>query len=144
MSKAKAGDKVKVHYVGTLKDGSEFDSSKTSGEGLEFTIDDGRLLPGFNNAVKGLSVGEKTNIELKAVDAYGEYNEIAVIVVKKSEFPEGFEFQMNGFVQGADQEGRPVQGQIVKIEDETISLDMNHPLAGEDLNFEIELLEVVE
>jgi peptidylprolyl isomerase len=144
MSKVKVGDKVKVHYVGTLKDGTEFDNSRTEGEGLNFIIDDGKLLSGFNDAVKGLDVGEKTNIELKAVDAYGEYNEIAVIVVKKSEFPEGFEFETEGFVQGQDQEGRPVQGKIVKIEDATISLDMNHPLAGEDLNFEIELLEVSE
>ena len=143
MTKLKTGDKVKVHYVGTLQDGSKFDSSRERGEGLEFSIDDGKLLKGFNDAVKSLEVGGKTNVELKAKDAYGDYITEAVIKVKKSEFPEGMKYDLNGFIQGQDNQGRPVQGQVVKIEEESVDLDMNHPLAGEDLNFEIELLEIV-
>ena len=143
MTKLKTGDKVKVHYIGTLKDGTPFDNSRDRGEELMFGIDDGKLLKGFNDAVKTLNVGDKTKVELKAKEAYGEYITEALIVVKKNEFPQGMEFKLKGFVQGKDNEGRPVQGQIVKIDEETINLDMNHPLAGEDLNFEIELVELV-
>ena len=144
MTKLKKGDKVKVHYVGTLEDGTKFDDSRDRGEsGLEFIIDDGNLLIGFNDAVKKLDVGEKVNVEIKAEEAYGKYMEEAVITVPKSEFPKDMDFQLEGFVQGKDAQDRPVQGQIVKINEEDINLNMNHPLAGEDLNFEIELLEVV-
>jgi peptidylprolyl isomerase len=143
MSIAKNGDKVKVHYVGTLKDGTEFDNSRTRGEGLEFTIGDGRLLKGFNDTVDGLKIGETKKIDLEANEAYGEYQENAVITVKKTEFPKEMEFVLEGVVQGQDAQGRPIQGQIIKIEEEEVELNMNHPLAGEDLAFEIELLEIV-
>ena len=143
MTKLKTGDKVKVHYVGTLKDGSEFDNSRQREQTLEFAIDDGKLLKGFNDTVKDLSVGDKKTISLPANEAYGEYIAEAVITVQKNEFPSEMKFEMDRFVQGQDNQGRPVQGQIVKIEEESINLDMNHPLAGEDLSFEIELVEVV-
>jgi peptidylprolyl isomerase len=143
MTKIKSGDKVKVHYIGTLKDGSKFDNSRDRGDGLEFVIDDGQLLKGFNDAVKDLEVGATTKVDIKAKEAYGEYINEAVISVQKSEFPESLKYELNGFIQGQDQQGRPVQGQVVKINEESVDLDMNHPLAGEDLSFEIELLEVV-
>jgi len=144
MTKLKTGDKVKVHYIGTLSDGSQFDNSRDRGEGLEFAIDSGQLLKGFNDAVKPLEVGDKTTVELKAPEAYGEYITEAVITVQKSEFPKDMKYDLNGFIQGKDQQGRPVQGQVVKIEENSVNLDMNHPLAGQDLKFEIELLEVIE
>lgn len=143
MSIAKNGDKVKVHYVGTLKDGTEFDNSRTRGEGLEFTIGDGRLLKGFNDTVDGLKIGETKKIDLVAKEAYGEYMDNAIITVNKNEFPKDMEFVMEGIVQGQDNQGRPIQGQIVNIKEDEVELNMNHPLAGEDLSFEIELLEIV-
>ena len=143
MTKLKTGDKVKVHYIGTLKDGSQFDNSRDKGEGLEFTIDDGQLLKGFNDAVKNLEVGKTTKVDVKSEEAYGKYITEAVITVQKSEFPESLKYELNGFIQGQDDKGRPVQGQVVKIDEESVNLDMNHPLAGEDLSFEIELLEIV-
>jgi peptidylprolyl isomerase len=143
MTKIKTGDKVKVHYIGTLKDGSKFDNSRERGEGLEFVIDDGKLLKGFNDAVKDLEVGSTAKVDIQAKEAYGEYITEAVITVQKSEFPESLKYELNGFIQGQDDKGRPVQGQVVKIDEESVNLDMNHPLAGEDLSFEIELLEVV-
>ena len=143
MSIAKNGDKVKVHYVGTLKDGTEFDNSRTRGEGLEFTLGDGKLLKGFNDVVEGLKIGETKKVDLEAQEAYGEYIDEAIITVKKSEFPKEMEFVIKGVVQGQDNQGRPIQGQITKIEEEEVELNMNHPLAGEDLAFEIELLEIV-
>ena len=87
MSIAKNGDKVRVHYIGTLKDGTEFDNSRTRGEGLEFTVGDGKLLKGFNDVVEGLTIGETKKVELEAKEAYGVYQENAVITVKKNEFP---------------------------------------------------------
>jgi peptidylprolyl isomerase len=143
MTKLKTGDKVKVHYIGTIKEGNVFDSSRDKNQPLEFSIDDGKLLKGFNDAVKELEVGGKKTISLTSEEAYGKYIDEAVITVPKSEFPEGMKYELNGFIQGQDNQGRPVQGQVVKIEEESVSLDMNHPLAGEDLNFEIELLEIV-
>jgi len=143
MTKLKTGDKVKVHYVGTLKEGQIFDSSREKEQPIEFSIDDGKLLKGFNDAVKDLDVGTKKNISIASEEAYGKYINEAVITVPKSEFPEGMKYELNGFIQGQDNEGRPVQGQVIKIEEESINLDMNHPLAGEDLNFEIELVEIV-
>jgi peptidylprolyl isomerase len=143
MSIAKNGDKVKVHYIGTLKDGTEFDNSRQRGEGLEFIIGDGKLLKGFNDVVDGLKIGETKKVDLEAKEAYGEYIEEAVITVKKSEFPPDMKFEPKALVQGQDSQGRPIQGQIVKIEEEEVELNMNHPLAGEDLAFEIELLEIV-
>tara|TARA_R110002020_G_scaffold65212_2_gene172302 strand:- start:903 stop:1337 length:435 start_codon:yes stop_codon:yes gene_type:complete len=143
MTKLKTGDKVKIHYVGTLKEGEKFDSSRDRNQPLEFTIDDGKLLKGFNDAVKELEVGGKNTITLKSDDAYGKYVDEAVITVKKAEFPKEMKFELKAFVQGADNEGRPVQGQIIKIDEESVNLDMNHPLAGEDLTFEIELVEIV-
>ena len=143
MSIAKNGDKVKVHYVGTLKDGTEFDNSRTRGEGLEFILGDGKLLKGFNDVVEGLKIGETKKVDLEAKEAYGEYIDEAIITVKKSEFPKDMEFVIKGVVQGQDAQGRPIQGQITKIEEEEVELNMNHPLAGEDLAFEIELLEIV-
>jgi len=143
MTKLKTGDKVKVHYIGTLKDGTTFDNSRDHGDGLEFIIDDGKLLKGFNDTVKELNVGEKNTVALKAKEAYGEYIPEAIITVKKTELPPDLKYDIDGFIHGQDDQGRPVQGQVVKINEEDINLNMNHPLAGEDLNFEIELLEVV-
>ncbi len=115
MTKLKTGDKVKVHYVGTLKEGQVFDSSREKNQPIEFSIDDGKLLKGFNDAVKGLDVGGKKTISLTSEEAYGKYINEAVITVPKSEFPEGMKYELNGFIQGQDNEGRPVQGQVVKM-----------------------------
>jgi peptidylprolyl isomerase len=142
MSKAKEGSKVKVHYVGTLTDGTEFDNSRNR-EGLEFTIDDGQLIKGFNDAVKGLAVGETTTVDIVAKEAYGDYVKEAVIKANKSEFPAEFIFQENAIVQGKDPKGQPIQGKIVEVREADVAIDMNHPLAGKDLKFEIELLELV-
>jgi len=143
MTKLKTGDKVKVHYTGTLKEGQVFDSSRDRNQPIEFSIDDGKLLKGFNDAVKELEVGGVKTITLTSEEAYCKYVDEAVITVPKSEFPKDMTYELNGFVQGQDNQGRPVQGQVVKIDEESVNLDMNHPLAGEDLKFEIELVEIV-
>ena len=145
MDKVKVGDNVKVHYIGRLTDGTEFDNSRirNEGKGLDFTIGDGRLLKGFNDAVLGLKVGEKANITLNEEEAYGKYVPEALMKVKKTDFPPDMKFELNTLVSGQNPEGQPMQAKIVKIEEESVNLDLNHPLAGEELSFEIELVEVV-
>lgn len=145
MDKVKEGDNVLVHYIGRLEDGTEFDNSRTrnEGKGLNFKIGDGKLLKGFNDAVIGLKVGEKANVILKEEEAYGKYIPEAIMNVKKTDFPPDMKFELNTLVQGQNPEGQPMQAKIIKIEEESVKLDLNHPLAGEGLSFEIELVEVV-
>lgn len=145
MDKVKEGDNVLVHYIGRLEDGTEFDNSRTrnEGKGLSFKIGDGKLLKGFNDAVIGLKVGEKANVILKEEEAYGKYIPEAIMNVKKTDFPPDMKFELNTLVQGQNPEGQPMQAKIIKIEEESVKLDLNHPLAGEGLSFEIELVEVV-
>ena len=145
MDKVKEGDNVLVHYIGRLEDGTEFDNSRTrnEGKGLNFKIGDGKLLKGFNDAVIGLEVGEKANVILKEEEAYGKYIPEAIMNVKKTDFPPDMKFELNALVSGQNPEGSPMQAKIIKIEEESVKLDLNHPLAGEGLSFEIELVEVV-
>ena len=145
MDKVKSGDNVKVHYIGRLKDGTEFDNSRTrnEGKGLDFKLGDGRLLKGFNDAVVGLEIGETTKITLNEEQAYGKYIPEARMDVKKTDFPPDMKFELNALVSGQGPDGQPMQAKIIKIEEESVNLDMNHPLAGEELSFEIELVEVL-
>ncbi|MFN0104243.1 MAG: peptidylprolyl isomerase [Bryobacteraceae bacterium] len=134
---AVTGDLVRVHYKGTLTDGTVFDSSEGR-EPLEFTLGQGTVIPGFENAVKGLEVGASVVRTIPAEDAYGPMREEMVIQLPKNEFPEdmllelGQELQLEG-------PGGVVVAQIVGIEDDGVVIDANHPLAGEDLTFSITL-----
>lgn len=142
MSTVKDGDTVKVHYTGTLKDGSVFDSSKDR-EPLEFTLGEGQLIPGFEEAVTGMNEGDSTTINIPTDEAYGERRDDLELEVAKDELPdnvdpeEGMQLQMQ---QQESDEAIPVQ--ITDVEDEKVKLDANHPLAGKDLTFDIELLEI--
>ncbi len=136
------GNTVKVHYRGTLDDGTQFDSSYERGEPIEFTVGGGSMISGFENGVIGMSTGEKKDLILYPDDAYGQINEAAIQVVPKSEFPDGFEFVKGGMLQGQTPEGQPFMAKISDIEDATVTLDMNHPLAGQTLNFSVEVVEV--
>jgi peptidylprolyl isomerase len=135
------GTTVRVHYRGTLDDGSEFDSS-AGREPLEFTIGAGQVIPGFESAVAELAVGESMTITLESEDAYGGYHDEAVEVVPVTAFTdtpyEGAVVQLLG------PNGERLAATITVIEGDNVTLDFNHPLAGKDLTFEIELVEVVE
>ena len=141
MSKVKDGDSVKVHYKGTLDDGTVFDSSEGR-EPLAFTLGTGQLIPGFEKAVLGLEEGESTTTNIPAAEAYGEHRPEMTITVPKSELPadmevhEGLQLQLN------QTDGQPIPVVITKIENDQITLDANHPLAGKDLTFEIRLVEI--
>ena len=141
MAQAANGDKVKVNYTGKLTDGTVFDSS-VDREPLEFKIGDGQLIPDFEQAVVGMSPGESKHIEIETEKAYGARRKDLVLVVNKNDFPLDLDPEIGQRLQLQQPDGRSAIVMISEIADEQITLDANHPLAGEDLAFEIELLEI--
>jgi FKBP-type peptidyl-prolyl cis-trans isomerase 2 len=138
----KTGDNVTVHYVGKFDDETVFDSSHDRGEPIAFQIGSGQMIPGFESAVAGMHAGEVKNIRLDPADAYGEVNPEAVGEVNKSNFPEDFEFVTGATVYGQAQDGSPIIAKILSEGEDTVTMDMNHPLAGKHLNFEITLVDL--
>src|SRR6056297_451845 len=141
LSKVKDGNTVKVHYTGTLKDGSVFDTSAER-EPLEFKLGEGQLIPGFEKAVIGMEDGESTKIDIPVEEAYGEAREDLIINVPKDQLPEDVEPEVGMQLQVNQPDGQPVPVRIAEITDEELKLDANHPLAGKDLSFEIEVVEI--
>jgi peptidylprolyl isomerase len=142
--KTQKGSKVKVHYIGTLNDGSEFDNSYKRGATLDFEVGGGQMIKGFDDAVLEMEVGQKKTVTIPPAEAYGEYSDEANIMVPKTNFPENFEFIQGGLVEGSTESGQPVAALILEIHENEVLMDFNHPLAGESLNFEIELVEIGE
>mgnify|MGYP001310286738 CR=1 FL=1 len=141
MTIAENGSTVSVHYVGTLDSGEEFDSSRNRQEPLVFQIGGGQVIAGFNDAVDGMTVGETKSITIDPENAYGLLREEAVATINKSDFPEDFEFIEGGIVQAQNETGT-FRGVINSFTDTEVTVDFNHPLAGQPLTFEIELIEV--
>ena len=141
MAQAKQGDTVKVHYTGTLTDGTVFDSSRER-DPLEFQVGAGQILPGFEKAVEGLEPGETTSTTIPAAEAYGERNDEAIIQVDRTQLPEGLNPQVGQQLQMQQPNGQPIAVRVTNVTDKDITLDANHPLAGKDLAFEIELVAV--
>ena len=142
MAKVESGNTVSVHYRGTLNDGTEFDNSYDRGEPLTFTVGSGQMIPGFDAAIPGMEVGEKKSISIGSSEAYGEKNEEAVQTVPREMFPQDFQFVVGATIQGQNQDGHPFMAKICSEEEDGVVLDFNHPLAGEDLNFDIELTSI--
>ncbi len=141
MAEAQEGDAVKVHYKGTLTDGTVFDDSHDRGP-LEFTIGEGEIIPGFEKAVTGMSPGETRSAEIPADEAYGEEREDLVATIDRSEFPDDVEPEVGQRLEIRQEEGPPLVVTVTEVGESEVTLNGNHPLAGEDLNFEIELLEI--
>jgi len=139
--KVETGHNVQVHYKGTLADGTEFDNSHRRGAPIDFRVGSGRMLPGFNDAVVGMKEGQKKSITLSPEEAYGPHNPKAMQVIPRERFGEDFEFEVGGVIRGNGPRG-PFLAKIQSVEDSQVVLDMNHPLAGEQLNFEIELMSI--
>lgn len=135
-----AGQTVLVHYRGTLSDGTEFDSSRDRAP-LQFTVGEGQVIPGFDAAVTGLEVGDSTTVTIPADQAYGPHDEQAVQQFPLDAFPEAPEAGWT--VELAAPDGSRLAATIVEVTAENATLDFNHPLAGQDLTFEIELVEVL-
>ena len=138
MSQVKNGDTVKVHYTGTLADGTVFDSSLER-EPLEFTLGEGQLIPGFEKTVLGMSAGESRTVTIPAEEAYGPYREEMVLEVPRTQLPADMEPQVGMQLQIGEEQGEEMVVQITQVSDSNITLDANHPLAGKDLTFNIQL-----
>ena len=141
MSKAKANDKVKVHYTGKLKSGAIFDSS-VDRDPLEFTIGGGQMIPGFDAAVNGMEVKEKTEVTIPCAEAYGEKREDMLQQIPITQLPEDMKPEVGQTLVASEEGGGEQHVIITDVNEQMITVDANHPLAGEDLIFEIELLEI--
>jgi peptidylprolyl isomerase len=137
----KNGDRVKVHYKGTLKDGSVFDSSEGR-EPLAFTMGEGSMIRGFENAVYDMELGQTKTVTIPADEAYGPRREDMMLEVKKEQLPPGMDPKIGDQLQMQSRDGGTTIVTIVKVSPGTVTLDANHPMAGKDLTFEIKLVEI--
>lgn len=142
MSHAKSGDTVRIHYTGTLDDGTRFDSSDGR-DPLEFAIGGGQVIPGFDSAVDGMAVGENKSVTIPPDQAYGERHEQLVQEIPKTALPEEMEPAVGMQLQSQSPDGQVMNLFVTEVADETITVDANHPLAGQALTFAIELVEIV-
>ena len=141
MSPVKSGDTVKIHYTGTLDDGSEFDSS-AGREPLEFSLGSGQVIAGFDNAVDGMAVGESKTVTIPPGEAYGERDEQLLQEVPKSSLPDEMKAEVGMQLQSQSPDGQIMNLVIAEVTEESVMLDANHPLAGQALTFAIELVEI--
>ncbi|MBK1620371.1 peptidylprolyl isomerase [Lamprobacter modestohalophilus] len=143
MTEAKSGDTVKVHYTGTLTDGTEFDSSRGQ-EPLEFTLGQGQMISGFEEAVVGMTLGENKTITIASGEAYGERNESMVQQVPRTAIPPEIKLAQGMLLQAQGPDGETLQFTVADFNDEEVTVDGNHPLAGRDLTFQLELVQIAE
>jgi len=142
MQKVKSGDKVKVHYHGRLTDGQTFDKSEGR-EPLEFEVGSGMVIKGFDDGVTGMSVGDKKTINIPFNEAYGPKNPDMIIDMPKDRFPKEIELEIGMPLAMSDGQGQQFEVIVTQLKEESVVLDANHPLAGQDLIFDLELIEIV-
>jgi peptidylprolyl isomerase len=138
---AKSGDTVKLHYTGTLDDGTQFDSS-VGRDPLEFKIGEGTIIPTLETSVIGMIAGDTQTVRIDAEDAYGLHHEEAIQTVERSMIPEDVEVTLGSQLQATAPDGQQLLLIVTVIEDDQVTLDANHPLAGQDLTFDIELVAI--
>ncbi|KJS00650.1 MAG: peptidylprolyl isomerase [Desulfobulbaceae bacterium BRH_c16a] len=141
MTQAKNGDKVSVHYTGTLADGSIFDSTEGE-EPLVFTLGDGDIIEGFEESILNMSPGEKKTVSLAPEKAYGERNEEMVMEVPLAEMPADLDLEVGDELELTDEDDHPMLVTVSQLSKDTVTLDGNPPLAGETLTFELELVKI--
>ncbi|NNL46806.1 MAG: peptidylprolyl isomerase [Chromatiales bacterium] len=141
MTQAKSGDTVRIHYTGTLDDGTQFDSSDGR-DPLEFALGGGQVIPGFDSAVDGMTVGESKSVTIPPEQAYGERHEQLVQQVPKSALPDDMKPEVGMQLQSQSPDGQVMNLVVTEVEEATITVDANHPLAGQALTFAIELVEI--
>lgn len=142
MTTAKSGDTVRIHYTGTLDDGTEFDSS-SGRDPLEFALGGGQVIPGFDKAVDGMAVGDNKTVTIPPGEAYGERHDQLVQEVPKSALPEEIDPAVGMHLQSRSPEGQVMNLVVTEVAEASITVDGNHPLAGQALTFDIELVEIV-
>ncbi|MDT8342218.1 MAG: peptidylprolyl isomerase [Longimicrobiales bacterium] len=141
MAQAKDGDTVHIHYTGTLEDGQVFDSSQDR-DPLSFTLGEGQVIPGFEEAVRGMAKGERRTTTIPPENAYGQRQDSLTLAFPRAELPDGLDPQVGQTLNMQTSEGQNIPVRVVDSTDDTVQLDANHPLAGEALTFEIELVEI--
>ncbi len=141
MAEAKNGDKVQVHYTGKLDDGTVFDSSEGRGP-LAFELGAGKVIPGFEAAVVGMQEGETKTTHIPADEAYGQYQQEMVITIPRDQFPPDIEPQAGQQLELRSSNNDTFAVRVKEVTDSAVTLDGNHPLAGENLNFDIRLVEI--
>jgi FKBP-type peptidyl-prolyl cis-trans isomerase 2 len=141
MQQVKSGDTVKVHYHGKLTDGTTFDSSEGR-EPLEFTVGNGDVIKGFDDGVTGMSVGQKKTVQIPADDAYGQKDDNRVVEFPKTNFPPDLKPEVGMQLNMTNGSGQVIPVVIQEVGQDTVMLDANHPLAGQDLVFDIELVDI--
>jgi len=142
MAQAKSGDTVKVDYTGKLDDGSIFDASEGR-EPLQFTLGAGELIPGFEQAVLGMDVGETKTVKIASDEAYGPYRDDMRMDVPRDKFPTDITPELGQQLQLRNTDGSSLVVTVTEISDANVTIDANHPLAGKDLTFEIQLVEIL-
>ena len=142
MMQAKSGDTVKVHYTGKFEDGTEFATS-INDDPLQFTIGEGQVIPGLELAVMGMSPGEAKTAEILAAQAYGPYQENKVVEVNRNRFPPHLDLQIGMVLRMRKAGGEKIKRIVTTLSNTKVMLDANHPLAGEDLTFDLQLIEIV-
>lgn len=141
MSVASKGNAVKVHYTGRLNDGTVFDSSENR-DPLQFTLGDGNMIKGFDAAVHGMQTGEEKSVTIPYLEAYGEKKDDMMMDIPKDQVPPHIQPEVGMELSLQNQAGQPVPVKVVHVDEEKITLDANHPLAGQDLIFDIKLVEI--
>ena len=141
MTQAKTGDTVKVHYTGTLDDGTVFDSS-IQREPLQFTLGQQQMIPGFESGVLGMAIDESKTIKISSDEAYGPHHADRIIEIPRDQVPPDMKIEVGQQLELAGQDGGRVIVIVKELTEESVKLDANHPLAGQDLTFEIKLVEI--
>lgn len=141
MTQVKSGDTVRIHYTGTLEDGTRFDTSEGR-DPLEFEVGSGQIIPGLDQAIPGMAVGEKKTVAVPAEAAYGDVDPNARQDVSRTQIPAEIPLEPGTQLQMQTPDGRAVPVTVVEVTEEKVILDANHPLAGKDLTFDIELVSV--
>ena len=142
MAQAKQGDTVKIHYTGKLAHKEVFDSS-VNREPLEFKLGDGKIIPGFEQAVLGMTPGESKTVHISPEKAYGPHHKELVVDVERNRLPDNLKLEVGRHVQIRQPNGGTIQAKVTSMSESKITLDANHPLAGKVLTFEIKLVEIV-
>ena len=142
MNAAKSGDTVRIHYTGKLEDGTQFDSSEGR-DPLEFALGSGNVIPGFENAVEGMAVGDKKSVTIPPEEAYGPRHEQLIQEVPRNRLPDGMTPTVGMDLQSQNENGQVMQFSVTAVDEESITVDGNHPLAGKALSFDVELVEIV-
>ncbi len=142
MAQAKSGDTVKVHYTGKLENGTVFDTS-INRDPLRFTIGEGQVIPGFEQAVVGMNPGESKTTKVPVDKAYGPHRKEMVMAVNRNQFPVHLKPEVGRRLQIRKADGRTIGVTVADVSESSVTLDANHPLAGKDLTFDIQLLEIV-